>query len=392
MGLYLGRQPILDRERNVAGYELLFRSSQANFHDSAAATSQVISDAISGLVLHRLPGGKPAFINFDRTLLLGNRTKLLPPGESVIELIEAVQPDTEVLSACSDLRQQGYALALDGCSDDERTEAFAPFVDILKIDLSHTSMSVQETIVPRYRKSKMRMVATKVETEPEFQSALKLGYDYFQGYLFAPPTIPRTGKLSASSTIALHMIRQIQRQDLNYLAIWQLIERDVSFSDSLFKYVHSAAFSWADDVESSRQALMSLGADEIRRWAWTASLSAMGVNPCSPLMSRVLMRGRFCETIARAVRPSLRESDAFLLGVLSLVETLLDRVPLEIYDDLGIEADPLSLILRIVKSHEAGDWNDVEEVSRVVGLSEEALNACYLDSLWWVDAALAYSK
>src|SRR5580700_4146030 len=146
MEVYLGRQPILDRGSNVSGYELLFRSSQANFCDTTddvMATSQVIVNAVLGVGLDRLLGGKPAFINFDRTLLLGDWTALAPPEKSVVEILETVTPDEEVLAACRRLRQQGYALALDDCLDDERTQAFAPFVDMLKVDFLQTSAADQ---------------------------------------------------------------------------------------------------------------------------------------------------------------------------------------------------------------------------------------------------------
>src|SRR5271167_2934421 len=132
MEVYLGRQPILDSRCNVVAYELLFRASMDNFCDSlddVAATSQVIVNAVLGVGLDRLLGGKPAFINFDRTLLLGDWTTLLPPDKVVIEILESVPPDQAVLSVCHQLRRQGYALALDDCLDDARTAAFAPFVD-----------------------------------------------------------------------------------------------------------------------------------------------------------------------------------------------------------------------------------------------------------------------
>src|SRR5258708_33060114 len=114
MDVYVGRQPILDRGWNIAGYELLFRSSQANFRDSTddgSATSQVIANAVLGFGLDRLLGGKPAFINFDRTLLLGDWTTVLPPEKVVIEILEGIEPDRQVLAACESLRERGYALA-----------------------------------------------------------------------------------------------------------------------------------------------------------------------------------------------------------------------------------------------------------------------------------------
>src|ERR1700733_6887791 len=150
MEVYLGRQPILDSRLAIIGYELLFRSSEANFcdvTDDVAATSQVIVNAVLGVGLDRLLGGKPAFINFDRTLLLGDWTTLLPPDKVVIEILETVSPDQEVLSACHKLQQQGYALALDDCLNDDRTAAFAPFIDILKVDFQQISSANQEKMV-----------------------------------------------------------------------------------------------------------------------------------------------------------------------------------------------------------------------------------------------------
>src|ERR1700690_3634787 len=109
MEVYLGRQPILDRGRNVIGYELFHRSSEANFCDAAdgvTATCGVIVNAVLGVGLDRLLGGKPAFINFDRTLLLGDWTTVLPPDKVVIEILETVPPDQEILRACHRLREQ----------------------------------------------------------------------------------------------------------------------------------------------------------------------------------------------------------------------------------------------------------------------------------------------
>src|SRR5271165_4102364 len=200
MDVYIGRQPIVDGRGNVAAYELLFRSSQVNFcdlTDDVAATSQVIVNAVLGVGLDRLLGGKPAFINFDRTLLLGDWTTLLPPDKAIIEILETVPADAEVLAACDRLRRQGYTLALDDCLDDERTAAFAPFVDILKVDFQQTPHAAQESIVRRYRELKLKTVAEKVETEAEFRRALQLGFDYFQGFFFARPAVLRTARIPA---------------------------------------------------------------------------------------------------------------------------------------------------------------------------------------------------
>lgn len=403
--VYIGRQPILDRGQNVSGYELLFRSSRANFCDAAdpvMATSQVIVNAVLGVGLDRLLGGKPAFINFDRTLLLGDWTTLLPPEKAVIEILETVPADNEVLSACCKLQHQGYALALDDCLDDTRTAAFAPFVDILKVDFQQTSPADQERMVKRYQKLEIRMLAEKVETNCEFQRALQLGYDYFQGFFFARPTVLQAARIPAYQINGLRLVKQLQREDLNFGAIEDLIRHDVSFSYSLLTYLNSAAFHWAKRVESISHGLLLLGSDELRKWAWMASLSSLGQSRPSVLMAQVLMRGRFCEAIACSAQLSQGESDPFLLGMFSLLDAILGRPLPGILDDLNIgrnirdallgtagEADVLSLLLRIVKSYEIGDWHEVEEAARVIGMSADALSMCYLESLSWVETVFS---
>jgi EAL and modified HD-GYP domain-containing signal transduction protein len=408
MEVYLGRQPILDRNWNVAGYELLFRSSQANFcdlTDDVAATSQVIVNAVLGVGLDRLLAGKPAFVNFDRTLLLGDWSTLLPPNKVVIEILESVPADTEVLAACHALQQQGYRLALDDCLDDDRTAAFIPFVDILKVDFQNTSPSDQEKMMRRYQKFNLRMVAEKVETEEEFQRARDWGYEYFQGYFFDYPTVVQAARVPPSQMSGLRLVKQIQREELDYRAIETLIRHDVSFTHSLLKYLNSAAFHWANRVESVRYALLLLGSDEIRKWVWMASLTNLGENRPPVLMQQVLMRGKFCEAIAISARLPLGDCDPFLLGMFSLLDAILQRPLHGILEDLNIgpniraallgtagEDDPLSLILRIVKSYELGDWEQVDAAAQAIGFSSEALSPCYLESLFWVETVSSFEQ
>jgi EAL and modified HD-GYP domain-containing signal transduction protein len=349
--------------------------------------------------------GKPAFINFDRELLLGDWTTLLPPDKAVIEILESVPADQEVLSACEQLRRQGYVLALDDCLDDERTLKFAPFVDILKVDFQQTSAAQQQGIARKYQRLQRKMVAEKVETEQEFRKARQFGYDYFQGYFFARPTVLEASRIPASQVNGLRLIKQVQREEMDFRAIEELIRHDVSFSHSLLKYLNSAAFHWARPVESVRQGLLLLGSDEIRKWAWMAGLSGLSRGRPPVLIAQVLMRGRFCEGIARSAKLPLGDADAFLLGMFSLLDAILQRPLAGILDDLNIasslrnallgvapEGDSLSSILRIAKACEVGDWKTVEGATVSLGISAEALSSCYLESLDWVESISAAEK
>jgi c-di-GMP-related signal transduction protein len=326
MDVYVGRQPILDRGWNIAGYELLFRSSHANFRDSTddvSATSQVIANAVLGFGLDRLIGGKPAFINFDRTLLLGDWTTVLPPEKVVIEIVEGVEPDAQVLAACEALRERGYALAFHPSGDDNRAAEFAPFVDILRVDFQKTTPADQESLVRRYQKLNIRMIAGKVETEAEFVRASQLGYQYFQGYFFASPIVLQTNRVPASKMSGLRLVKLIQHDDMDFDSVEEVIRLDIAFSHSLLTYVNSAAFQWSNRIESVRQGLLLLGTDGVRQWAWMASLSSLGENRPPVLVAQVLIRGRFCETISSLMTLPAGDADPFLIGMFSLLDAIL---------------------------------------------------------------------
>ena len=103
MDVFVARQPIFDRKRNVVAYELLFRSGMQNFfdfHDADIAASRVIDQSLLGFGLDKLTSGRRAFLNFTRTVLVNQLFSVLPPRYAVIELLETVDPDPEVIEAC----------------------------------------------------------------------------------------------------------------------------------------------------------------------------------------------------------------------------------------------------------------------------------------------------
>jgi EAL and modified HD-GYP domain-containing signal transduction protein len=397
--VFLGRQPILDHEQNVIGFELLSRSGPDNFcaqFDPVAATCEVIVNAVLAVGLDRLLGGKPAFINFDRSLLLGDWTTLLPPDKVVIEILESVEPTPEILFACQNLREKGYLLALDDCTNDDRTRQFAPFVDILKVDFQDVSLPNQAAIVERYRGSRLQFVAEKVETREEFEQACQFGYRYFQGYFFARPRVLRAARVPASNINSLRLIKQAQQPELDFNAIEQIVRHDVAFSYSLLRHLNSAAYCWNSPVESVRQALLLLGEDKIRQWSWMAVLPGLGQPKNPALISLALFRGRFCELIGTASGRCPTGADPFLLGIASLLDAILERPLGEVLGDLNISPrlkrallgppsdDAFHQILSTVRFYERGDCDQVP--AEVLGLDGKKLNELCLAALSWTDS------
>ena len=89
---FLGRQPILDAERRLFGYELLYREGKTDHFsgDPEVATREVVDH---WLMLIPDPHQGAAFVNCTRTAIVDGLVTLLPPESTVVEILEDIDPD-----------------------------------------------------------------------------------------------------------------------------------------------------------------------------------------------------------------------------------------------------------------------------------------------------------
>ena len=85
---FIGRQAILDLQKSVYAYEILFRSGLKNAFDpnldGNVATQSVMVNAMLNFGMKKLVSNRKAFINFTEKNLLSRAPKLLPPNSIVV--------------------------------------------------------------------------------------------------------------------------------------------------------------------------------------------------------------------------------------------------------------------------------------------------------------------
>jgi len=320
----IGRQPILDREQRVWGYELLFRSPDGSgLPDATRATAEVILGTLSGMGLEALLGGKRGFVNVGRDLLHSDALLLLPPQWMVIELLESIEPDEALLARCRALRGAGFALALDDHRYDARFEPIYPWVDLVKVDLTLLPPEELADEVRRFQAWQPRLVAEKVETAEQFRTCRDLGFDYFQGYHFARPALVERKKLPEGGSAMLRLMALLQ-EDADTARVEAAFRQSPGLTYRLLVLVNSVAVGSRERIRSVRQAITLLGRRQLRRWAQLALFSADSPHGLDdPLLDAAAVRAGFLEELCR-LHPRLRgAADApeqgFLVGILSLL-------------------------------------------------------------------------
>jgi EAL and modified HD-GYP domain-containing signal transduction protein len=311
-------------------------------------TLQVITNSFLSIGVDRILAGGKGFINCPQALLDDERLGVLPQAITVLEVLETVRPDAVVIAACRRLKDQGYTLALDYFIDRPGYEARIELADIIKVDFRELTEDRRRAVCEKYGKRGIRMLAEKVETREEFQQALEMGYDYYQGYFFARPLTLRSREIAGYKANYLNLLREIYKREIDRPRVAELIQREASLAYRLLRYINSAAFDRIGRVSSIRRALALLGDDGIRKWTWLAALPNLTVNKPSELMVNASIRARFRELIAPAAGLENRQADLFLMGMLSRLDAMLDRSLDELLPELRLPRDLEQALLRPV--------------------------------------------
>ena len=401
--IFLGRQPILDRNQNLIAYELLFRSgftADAGVTDDISASASVIVSAYAELGLANVLGKQRGFINVNAELLMSDMIRLLPRNQVVLELLETITITDEVVRRCGELRSLGYQLALDDVIEiTDPIKRLLSLVNVVKIDLLQTSAQALPQLISFLKSKSLLLLAEKVEDLEQAKHCMALGFDLFQGYHFARPQII-SGKRADTSQLGLLRLLGLVMSDAETTDIEQELKHYPTLTFNLVRMVNSAASGLPHKISSLKQVIVVLGRKHLQRWVQLLLYTAGRTDSqmMNALMQTAATRGKLMELLAMVERPHDKQyhERAFMTGILSLLDTLLGMPLPEIIAQISL-ADEVKLALlsrqgnlgRLLLLLEKKERNDIEAVSAMLaemgfmGMSE--LIIAELDAIRWAN-------
>jgi c-di-GMP phosphodiesterase len=394
---YVARQPIMDLRGRVHGYELLHRSGpEMAFRGDGDLATRIMLDNTVMFGLDKLTGGLPAFVNCTREALTEELVHVLPPGMTVLEILESLEPTPNLVKACRKLKAAGFRLALDDFVWKPKIAPLVELADYIKVDFRVTGFVERRSLLKQLGVVSVALLAEKVETQEEFEQAREEGFTLFQGYYFCRPVLLKNQKVPANRLSHIEILRLLHEDPIEIPRLSQLVKRDTSLTYRLLRLVNSPMCAVRQEVKSIQSALVVLGDEASRRILTLAIASELSAGQPVEVLRMAIVRGRFCELAARPCE--LDPTEQYLLGMMSLLPAML-RVPMEelapalpfreeIRHALQGEPNSKRALLQWLECHERGDWSGSDAVVQANNLSQVEVVGCYGEAVEWAEAAL----
>lgn len=397
----MGRQPILNRLEEIVAYELLFRSpdslTSASIKDSTQASASVIINLLSDFGIQEILGNHRGFINVEADLLLSDTIELLPTGIIGLEILETTVITPEVVDRCRTLKSLGFVLALDDheyCSQHE--PLYNGLVDIIKIDLQQTPLEQVYSMVERFKAYPVKLLAEKVCSRSVFLRSRSMGFELFQGYFFARPSLIQRKKLEDSVGILFELLQELSIEaDLN--RIEQIFKKSPVMTYKLLLLVNSVSTGLREKIRTVRHALSIIGLNHLKRWAQLAIFAADDSRSLdNPIVDMAAVRAAFMEELAQLNIRGCTPDKAFMVGILSLLKDLYDISMNEIVTGLNLSDEicaalidrsgPLGNLLHLVEMMERLEFEKASTLLVMIDIPLLTVLECQNKAFRWREA------
>jgi len=397
---FLTRQPLLDGEYHVVGYELrINEKTPIPVLPGATSLEQVQDENLLASVLdmdyRQALSRKFTLLNLHASSLDNPLVGMLPKESSILALKPA-NPTPEWLARCQTLAEQGYALALDETALLPGMTPLARQSRYLRLDVGDNDlMALCDRLVRLEGIKGPRLIARNVESEEAFAACRKLSFHLYQGYFFTQLK-PSAPKGIDASRMRIMQLLNLVMSHAEHSAIEAQFKLDAGLSLRLLRYINSPAVGLRYPIRSIGHVLLMLGHDQLYRWLTLLLFTQeKGDGRNQALLRNALVRARLAETLGENRLGAELKGGLFITGILSMLDALLN-VPLgQALASLNL-AQPITEALlhgrgaygpylRLALACEHNDHATLGHLAGELGLAAEEINQAHLHALAWAE-------
>lgn len=384
----VGRQPILDRNNKVYGYELLYRHNDKGPQSSQEgnlATARTVLNTFLEFGMKRLVGSHRVFINLTRAFFTDLQPLPLDKNRLVLEVLENINPEPQVIKGIQALHAYGYVIALDDYNFSPTLDPLLPYCSIVKIDVLEIDLEAYADQIAALKERGLTLLAEKVETHEQYRLASRLGFDLFQGYFFAKPQVLSTKRLQSNQILLLKLLARINDPSCDIDELANLVRQDPKLSFKILRFINSAAIGLNRQIQSIKEAVIFIGMNRMRIWATLFVMAGMNAK-AREVITTGLIRAQLCHSLTEELKSGEPDS-GYSVGLLSILDAILNQpmkelvkdlpFPVEMTDALVYRSGPYGANLNLAMALEQG--HVTLPTSNLLPLSK--VNSMYLEAM-----------
>jgi EAL and modified HD-GYP domain-containing signal transduction protein len=392
---FVGRQPIYREGVDVFAYELFSRNNELNQAAVAgndASTTEALLHEFVDVGLDGVVGPHPAFVTVTRDFVLSDCFSSVPKNGVILQVDGNSDADDAMLGALGRLSNAGYSIALNNFTYTEDRRPWAELADTIKLNVRTLDRDTLSKQTEALRPFKVKLLAEEVETYEDYKQCKDLGFDYFEGYFFCKPRASDDLRLPSNRLSALQVLSKLQNPDIRLDELERAVGQDVGLSYRILRYLNSPINALPRKVDSIRHAIVLVGTSLIRQWASVIWMESIEDKP-RELMIMSMVRAQMCQQLGVAL--GVRTVDQFFtVGLLSLLDALLDRPMSAILQDLPLiqpvkdalltKSGLMGEALSCIEAYEHCNWDQ----TTCGNLDEKKIREAYLSSVAWSRAVI----
>jgi len=401
MRVFIVGVPLFDNTMTVKAYRLCDRSGdrvlgiQNDFRRMTEAFDSPGLDLIEQIGAEPFAGDKPLFVDLNiYQLLTGRPTHFkIDPSKLICVLPGNIDVTDQVIGRCAALRSSGYRLAFDRLPENISEHPLINMMDYLILDYFDPGYSTAQFYAKTYCPN-VNLVFTNVpDTESYERLSARNPNGLFTGGFYNRPITEGVTELSPVKINALQLLSLVNRGDFEFEDTVKIIERDPYLTISLLRFINSAAIGLGNRIDSIMRAVTILGQREIRRWANVAISVSLAQDRPGEITKLALTRAKYAENLAPLFGLRDKEQNAFLAGLFSLIDIIL-QLPMEealreVALDISVknalinQEGDIYNILKFIFAYEQADWDQCSIMMIQNSMDFESVNKAFVDAAFW---------
>lgn len=378
----------------IVGYELMVQGDEETLYNSN--TDSIAANMMSSFLSensNRIFNEKRTFMTFTPALLFRNTPKIFDKNKIVIQIEDniVIHPLANIL--ITKYREEGYRFAINDFQFTPKYFSMLEHVDYIKMNISEQMDETQRrsvnNIVEMAHGFQKEFIATGVNSEEVYEYAKELNVDYVEGSYIADKMITKSSRLEYLQGNLYQLILEITKDEPDVEMLEEIIKRDASLTYALLKMANSSYFAVQHEISSVRQAIVRVGINQLKQWVYLLSFKEED-HTSEEILKVSFMRANFASRLVKKTKNfSFTPSDAYLLGMFSTLEYMIDAPIEEILAEIPIlpaikealitQTGEAGKLYQLLLSYEKADWSETKVLAEELHIPTNVMAQLYME-------------